>query len=615
MEFTPAEIFYCIYAFNLLSFIWEFWLGYRQYRVHYENEKRPSHVTEIISEEDYNKARLYKLDKHRFSFFKSIFGQIETSLILWFNLTAYFWYISGDFTKKYYGDSEIVQSIAFCFVQSFIDTIISLPFEYYDHFVIEEKFGFNKQTVSFFFVDRVKKFAVSLVLGVPVISGIIWIIKAGGPYFFVYVWLFISFVILVMMTIYPEFIAPLFDKYTPLPESDLKTKIEALAGRLEFPLKKLYVVEGSKRSSHSNAYMYGFWKNKRIVLFDTLLSKEMNEHLKSLHKTEPTTDKKTDEVVEGDEKPAEKQDEVCFIDSETTNFALFRKRKTEPKSLGMTDNEVIAVLGHELGHWKLSHTMFNLAIAEVNLFLMLMVFSYFYKNDAIYKAFGFTTQPILIGLALIMQYVLSLYNEILSLIMSWLSRQMEFGADEFAAKLGYAPQLITGLIKLGKDNLSMPIDDWLYSATHHSHPPTPERILALKKYMLRSRHLLLRSCALVQRAHASTVPGSNASVTIKGKPASEVYDEKSDKLQAIDIEDLPRAQKRFAIQFEKINEERIKEIFKKNYKNIIGFTILACAVVGIYYYTIYAVKQETFLEEIDEEMAQERGEVPPSPAK
>ncbi|CAD5206470.1 unnamed protein product [Bursaphelenchus okinawaensis] len=130
--------------------------------------------------------------------------------------------------------------------------------------------------------------------------------------------------------------------------------------------------------------------------------------------------------------------------------------------------------------------------------------------------------------------------------------------------------------------------------------------------MNRITFIRLRYLSTVATRRASTVPGSNAPITIRGKPASEVYDDKSELMQTIDIEDLPRAQKRFAVQFEKVNEERVKDIFAKNYKNHIGLVVLFSLVVGIYYYTIYAVRQETFLEEIDEEVALERGEVPPS---
>lgn len=153
---------------------------------------------------------------------------------------------------------------------------------------------------------------------VPLMSGVIWIVKNGGDYFFFYLWAFSVLVTLFMMIIYPEVIAPLFDKYTPLPEGDLKQKIEALAASLNFPLYKLYLVEGSKRSSHSNAYMYGFYKHKRIVLFDTLVK----------------------EYYKPDKDDAK-------------------------KDIGCETDEVLGVLAHELAHWKFNHTLKGFLLSQV----------------------------------------------------------------------------------------------------------------------------------------------------------------------------------------------------------------------------------------------------------
>ncbi|KAI6179391.1 CAAX prenyl protease 1-like protein [Aphelenchoides besseyi] len=583
LDWSPLQVFYSLWLFSTASFVWGLYVHFRQYRLHRDTEKRPDSVAEIISVEDYEKARLYSLAKHRFGFVKDLVGQVEQTLILFAFVTVYVWNRSGEITERYYGQSEIIQSIVFSVIHNVLGMITGIPFKYYETFVIEEEFGFNKQTPAFFFKDQIKKFVLSTVITSPIIAVVIWIIQAGGPYFFVYAWIFISFVIFVMMTIYPEFIAPLFDKYTPLPESPLKEKIEALASRLEFPLTKLYVVEGSKRSAHSNAYMYGFHKNKRIVLFDTLLDEEMNKRLKALH------DDNKDETKEAEEKPSE-EEKPTEEDP---------KKNKKPK--GMSDDEVVAVLGHELGHWKLNHTIMMLVIAELNLFFVLVVFSYFYKSTVIYEAFGFKSQPVLIGLTLVLQYVLGPFNELMGLAMSCLSRYNEFNADKFSADLGYADLLSKALIKLSGQNLSMPIDDHIYSMVNHSHPPVVEQ-------MLRSKLLTLRPSA-VRVVWSSTVGGSNAPITINGKPASELYDEKSDRLQTIDIDELPRAQKRFAVQFEKINAERIKDIFAKNYKNHISMAVLLTLVISIYYYTVYAVKQETFLEEIDEEVAQEKGEI------
>lgn len=250
----------------------------------------------------------------------------------------------------------------------------------------------------------------------------IMIVKAGGDYFFIYLWLFGMVTLVFLMTVYPDYIAPLFDKYTPLPEGELRTQIEELAASVSFPLYKLYLVEGSKRSVHSNAYFYGFFKNKRIVLFDTLLKNEKN---------------------------ADK---------------------------GCENPEILAILGHELGHWKFNHVTINLIIMEVNLFVQFLAFSALFKYQALYSAFGFDSQPVLIGLIVIMQYVFAPYNTVMNFCLTSLSRKMEFQADEFAKSLGKASYLKKALVKLHKDNLSFPINDWLFSAWHHSHPTLLQRL-------------------------------------------------------------------------------------------------------------------------------------------
>merc|ERR1711997_1230560 len=242
-------------------------------------------------------------------------------------------------------------------------------------------------------------------------------------------------------------IAPLFDKYTPMPDGQLRTEIEELAASIEFPLYKLFVVEGSKRSSHSNAYFYGFFKFKRIVLFDTLLEENERNKLKT-----------EEELKEQDEKEVEKD-----------------------KKKGCSNDEILAVLGHELGHWKLNHVFKNLVISEVHIFFMFALFGYLYHLQPLYTAFGFPNeQPVLIGLMIILQFITAPYNAVLNFAMTALSRRFEFQADEFGKSLGRAEKLCAALIKLNNDNLSYPIYDWLYSSWHHSHPPLLERLAALK---------------------------------------------------------------------------------------------------------------------------------------
>lgn len=215
------------------------------------------------------------------------------------------------------------------------------------------------------------------------------------------------------MMIFPSFIQPLFNKFTPLEDGSLKKKIDALAVRLEFPLKKLFVVDGSKRSSHSNAYFFGFFNNKRIVIFDTLIEKSSEE-------------------------------------------------------------EVVAVLAHELGHWYFNHILSNLLIVQSQLFVLFYLFSQLVKLPSLFSAFGFTEQPLVIGFILF-QFVYSPVDSVLTFFMNWQTRSKEFQADAFAKKLGFSTELKSGLVKLQKDNLSNMNPDYLYSMYHHSHPPLLQR--------------------------------------------------------------------------------------------------------------------------------------------
>lgn len=241
-------------------------------------------------------------------------------------------------------------SAACIFVMVSLSTVVDLPFAIYGTFVLEERHGFNNQTAWFFVKDRILKFIVSQILAIPVMIGMIWIIQNGGDFFFFYLWAFTVVMSLLLMVIYPELIAPLFDKYTPLPEGDLKTQIEALAASLNFPLKKLFIVDGSKRSSHSNAYFYGFFKNKRIVLFDTLVA----EYWKPPKKTEEKETSESDkEKVE--EKPEEKEEKET---SEKTE-------DSEKAKKGCETDEIIAVLAHELGHWHHNHVFKHFLFSQV----------------------------------------------------------------------------------------------------------------------------------------------------------------------------------------------------------------------------------------------------------
>uniref|UniRef100_A0A4X1VTQ6 CAAX prenyl protease n=2 Tax=Sus scrofa TaxID=9823 RepID=A0A4X1VTQ6_PIG len=406
----PAEkrIFGAVLLFSWTVYLWETFLAQRQRRIYKTTTHVPLELGQIMDSETFEKSRLYQLDKSTFSFWSGLYSEIEGTLILLFGGIPYLWRLSGRFCG-YAGfgpEYEITQSLVFLLLATLFSALTGLPWSLYNTFVIEEKHGFNQQ---------------------------------------------------VLVTIYADYIAPLFDKFTPLPEGKLKQEIEIMAKSIDFPLTKVYVVEGSKRSSHSNAYFYGFFKNKRIVLFDTLLEEYsvLNKDIQEESGMEPRND------GEGD------SEEI--------------KAKVKNKKQGCKNEEVLAVLGHELGHWKLGHTVKNIVISQVNSFLCFFLFAVLIGRKELFVAFGFyDSQPTLIGLLIIFQFIFSPYNEVLSFCLTVLSRRFEFQADAFAKKLGKAKDLYSALIKLNKDNLGFPVSDWLFSMWHYSHPPLLERLQALK---------------------------------------------------------------------------------------------------------------------------------------
>jgi len=450
LDIDSGTIFNCVLGFMWIEFLWEGYIGYRQKKIYKSRLSVPKELESILDQETFSKARLYALDKASFGAVEGWFSQILSTCVIWFMGYKVFWTFATS-SVEHFGlvasENEVLVSILFSLYLSVFSTLTGLPFSVYKEFVLEQKHGFNKQTPGFYVKDQIKKFVIGQLIQAPILAGIIKIVYWGGDHFYIYLWLFVVLITLFLMTVYPDFIAPLFDKYTPMPEGQLRTDIENLAASVEFPLYKLFVVEGSKRSSHSNAYFYGFFKFKRIVLFDTLL--EVDERRKLM----------TDEDKENEDE------------------------KIDKSKTGCSNKEIVAVLGHELGHWKMNHVAKNIIIGQVQIFLMFALFAYLSKSAPLYEAFGFTdSRPVLIGLMIVLQYITAPYSAVIGFLMSVLSRHFEFQADEFAANLGKANDLQGALVKLNNDNLSFPIYDWLYSAWHHSHPPVLERIEALKKY-------------------------------------------------------------------------------------------------------------------------------------
>ncbi|KAJ6262463.1 hypothetical protein Dda_3271 [Drechslerella dactyloides] len=410
-----------ILGFSVAQYLFETYLSARQYKV-LKGTTIPKQLEGAVTKEVFDKSQAYGRAKANFGYVKGLYGQIQNVSFIVYDVLPQLWGFTGSLMLKYcpsYFIGEITHSIVFFVVFNLIVTVLNAPVDYYGHFVVEEKYGFNKQTVSLWLTDMLKGQALSIVLGAPILAGFLKIVQSFGTNFFFYLWAFGVFVQVVAITIYPIWILPLFNKLEPLAPGDLKDEVEALAKKLKFPLKKLYVIDGSKRSAHSNAYFYGLPWGKHIVIYDTLIEKSDTE-------------------------------------------------------------EVVAVLAHELGHWSLGHTTKLFGIAQFHMFYIFALFSVFINNRSLYRSFGFhASQPIIIGFILFSD-VLAPMDTVVKFFLNVVTRAFEYQADAFALGLGYKEMLAKSLIKLQVQNLSTMDADWMYSSYHYTHPILTERLGALE---------------------------------------------------------------------------------------------------------------------------------------
>ncbi|KAJ0354117.1 hypothetical protein COL154_000040 [Colletotrichum chrysophilum] len=409
-----------ILGFSVGQFVFESLLSLRQYQV-LKKTKPPKVLEQEISQETFDKSQAYGRAKAQFEFVNGLWGQIQNIAFIQYDVLPKLWSWTGNLLLKFAParfTGEISHSIVFVLAFIVIQQILSLPSSVYQTFVLEEKFGFNKQTPKLFITDMIKSQLLAFVIAPPILAGFLSIVKKTGNQFFFYLWLFAAGLQVFMITIYPIAILPLFNKLSPLEEGELKTGVESLAKSLNFPLHELYVIDGSKRSAHSNAYFFGLPWKKHIVIYDTLIEK-----------------------------------------SET--------------------QEVVAVLAHELGHWSLGHTTRLFGISQVHFLYIFTLFSVFISNNSLYADFGFLKEhPIIIGFILFSD-ALSPMDTVVKLLMNILSRKYEFQADAFAQKLGYSVELAKSLLKLQIQNLSTMDADWVYATYHFSHPHLSERLKAL----------------------------------------------------------------------------------------------------------------------------------------
>ncbi|MBF0263833.1 MAG: M48 family metallopeptidase [Gammaproteobacteria bacterium] len=398
-----------------VSFALQWWLDRRQIsHIQANRAQVPAEFQEKISIEAHQKSADYTITKVKFSQISLIFS----SCIL------LIWTIGGgmdvlDQWIRTFTYSSIISGLIFICAFSIISGILDLPFSLYHTFVIEEKFGFNKTTLKLFFTDMIKQLLLFIIIALPLIALILWLMQSMGTYWWIYAWAVWFGFSLLMMWIYPSFIAPLFNKFTELEDQSLKVRIEKLMSRCGFTSSGILVMDGSKRSSHGNAYFTGMGKNKRIVFFDNLLE-------------------------------------------------------------SLNAEEVEAVLAHELGHFKKKHITKRIYMMAAMTLAGFAVCGYLMNQQWFYSGLGISTPSIYMALILFM-LVSSIFMFPFSPLGSLLSRKHEYEADDFAAQQADAQHLIDALVKLYKENYNTLTPDPIYSSWYDSHPPASLRIENLKK--------------------------------------------------------------------------------------------------------------------------------------
>ncbi len=401
-------------GFLVVGVMVQWWLLRRQIRsVAAHRGQVPEAFADRITLEAHQKAADYTLAR---------VGARKLELLLT-PLILLAWTLGGglnwlDNTLLSLGLTPLWHGVALVFAVVLVGGLLELPFSLYQTFVIENRFGFNRMTLAQYVRDLAMQLALGLVLGLPLVAVILWLMMRAGDYWWLWAWLVWMGFMLLMLWAFPVLIAPLFNKFTPLEDKALKARLESLLERCGFHSNGMFVMDGSKRSAHGNAYFTGFGRNKRIVFYDTLLK-------------------------------------------------------------GLAPEEVEAVLAHELGHFKRHHVRANLLFSAVMSLAGLALLGWLSTQAWFYQGLGVERIGSAQALSLFM-LVSPVFTFFLQPLMAMLSRRHEFQADEFAARQADAHALISGLVKMYRDNASTLTPDPLYSAFYHSHPPAAVRIRHLQ---------------------------------------------------------------------------------------------------------------------------------------
>ncbi|MBV1924775.1 MAG: M48 family metallopeptidase, partial [Flavobacteriaceae bacterium] len=343
------------------------------------------------------------------------FGNITSTISI--IATLLFFFLDGfkyvDEVARTISENNIIVTLVFFGIIMFASDILSTPFSYYKTFVIEEKFGFNKTTKKLFIIDKIKGLFMMAIIGGLLLSAIVWFYETTGSQFWLYAWAIIAVFSFFMNMFYAKLIVPLFNKQTPLEEGDLRSKIEAYATKVGFKLDNIFVIDGSKRSTKANAYFSGFGSEKRITLYDTLIN-------------------------------------------------------------DLEEDEIVAVLAHEVGHYKKKHIIFNLTASIATTGFTLWLLSVFVGNTIFSEALNVSQPSFHIGL-IAFGVLYSPISEITGLIMNFFSRKFEYQADDYAKNTFAAAPLVSALKKLSKNSLSNLTPHPAYVKAHYSHPTLLQR--------------------------------------------------------------------------------------------------------------------------------------------
>ncbi|WP_027138782.1 M48 family metallopeptidase [Gaetbulibacter saemankumensis] len=408
---TSTTLFYIIIAIIIINFTVDKILD--ALNAKHFNDPLPNDVKDVYNDDEYKKSQRYKKTNYKFGILTSTFSLILTLGFLWFDGFEFV-----DNLARSFSNNIIIIGLIFFGVIMLGSDLLTLPFSYYSTFVIEEKFGFNKTSIKTFFLDKLKGWLMMIVLGGGILALIIWFYQVTGNYFWLYAWGLIGVFTLFMNMFYSKLIVPLFNKQTPLESGSLRDKISAYAKTVGFKLDKIFVIDGSKRSTKANAYFSGFGSEKRVTLYDTLIK-------------------------------------------------------------DLDDEEIVAVLAHEVGHYKKKHIIFNLFASIFLTGLTLYILSIFIGNPLLSKALGVNTPSFHIGLVAF-GLLYSPISEITGLIMNLFSRKFEYQADDYAKTTYHAEPLISSLKKLSKNTLSNLTPHPAYVFIHYSHPSLIQRIRNLK---------------------------------------------------------------------------------------------------------------------------------------